>query len=86
MCQVSSLMLPPIHEQPQKSPSWIGLRKGLCDYSNAYILVKETIRVRNTAEDWEVANNDNKKVVLNTGRINNTHDVVTLMYKQYVLM
>ena len=36
------------------------LRSSLCDYSDAYILVKGNITVNNTAA---AANNDNKKVI-----------------------
>ena len=39
------------------------LRSSLCDYSDAYILVKETISVNNTASDGAAANNTNKKVI-----------------------
>ena len=37
------------------------LRSSLCDYSDAYILVKGNITVNNTAADGTAANNDNKK-------------------------
>ena len=36
------------------------LRASLCDYSYTYILVKETITVRNTAAVRAAANNANK--------------------------
>ena len=39
------------------------LRSSLCDYSNAYILVKGNITVNNTADDGAAANNTNKKVI-----------------------
>ena len=39
------------------------LRSSLCDYSDAYILVKGNITVTNTAADGAAANNDNKKVI-----------------------
>ena len=39
------------------------LRSSLCDYSDAYILVKGNITVNNTAADGADANNDNKKVI-----------------------
>ena len=39
------------------------LRSSLCDYSDANILVKGTITVRNTAAAGAVANNINKKVI-----------------------
>ena len=56
------------------------LRSSLCDYSDAYILVKGTITVANTAAAGEDENNTNKKVIFKncapfTGcinRINNT--------------
>ena len=37
------------------------LRSSLCDYSDAYILVKGNITVNNTAADGAAANNTNKK-------------------------
>ena len=39
------------------------LRSSLCDYSDAYILVKGNITVNNTAADSAAANNTNKKVI-----------------------
>ena len=39
------------------------LKSSLCDYSDAYILVKGTIAVNNTAAADANANNTNKKVV-----------------------
>ena len=39
------------------------LRYSLCDYSDAYILVKGNISVNNTAADGAAANNTNKKVI-----------------------
>ena len=39
------------------------LKSSLCDYSNAYILVKGTINVNNTAAQGAAANNTNKKVI-----------------------
>ena len=39
------------------------LKSSLCDYSDAYILVKETISVNNTAAQGAAANNTNKKVI-----------------------
>ena len=39
------------------------LRSNLCDYSDAYILVKGNITVNNTAGDGAAANNTNKKVI-----------------------
>ena len=37
------------------------LRSSLCDYSDAYILVKGNITVNNIAADDDAANNTNKK-------------------------
>ena len=56
------------------------LRSSLCDYSDAYILAKGTIKVPNTAASGVAPNNKNKKVVLKnctpftdcTSEINNT--------------
>ena len=39
------------------------LKSSLCDYSDAYILVKGTITVNNTAAAAATANNNNKKVI-----------------------
>ena len=39
------------------------LKSGLCDHSDAYILVKVTITVNNTAAADADANNANKKVI-----------------------
>ena len=39
------------------------LRSSLCDYSDAYILVKGNITVNNTAAADADANNTNKKVI-----------------------
>ena len=39
------------------------LRSSLCDYSDAYILVKGNISVNNTAAADADANNTNKKVI-----------------------
>ena len=39
------------------------LKSSLCDYSDAYILVKGNITVNNTAPDGAAANNTNKKVI-----------------------
>ena len=39
------------------------LKSSLCDYSDAYILVKEPISVNNTAAEGAAANNTNKKVI-----------------------
>ena len=56
------------------------LRSSLCDYSDAYILVKGTISVNNTASDGAAANNTNEEVIFKncapftncTNKINNT--------------
>ena len=56
------------------------LRSSLCDYSDAYILVKGNIAVNNTAAASADANNTNKKVILKNcapftnyiSKINNT--------------
>ena len=71
------------------------LRTSLCDYSDAYILVKDTITVLNTEADGPDANNNNKKVIFKNcspftsciNRINHTQiddaqyiNVVMLMY------
>ena len=70
------------------------LRSSLCDYSDAYILVKGNITVNNTA-DSGAANNTNKKVIFKNcapftsliSKINNTQidhaeyiDIVMPMY------
>ena len=39
------------------------LRSSLCDYSDAYILIKGNISVNNTAAESAAANNINKKVI-----------------------
>ena len=58
------------------------LKSSLCDYSDAYILVKgTTISVNNTASAGAAANNINKKVIFKNcapftnciSEINNTH-------------
>ena len=71
------------------------LRSSLCNYSDAYILVKGTITGRNTAAQGQTNNTTNKEVIVKNcalypnciSRINNTQvddaydiDVVTLMY------
>ena len=70
------------------------LRSSLCDYSDAYILVKGNITVNNTVDDGAAANNTNKKVIfknsapftnciikINNTQINNAEyiDIVMLM-------
>ena len=39
------------------------LKSSLCDYSDAYIHVRGTITVNNTAAEGAAANNNNKKVI-----------------------
>ena len=39
------------------------LKSSLCDYSDAYIHVRGTITVNNTAAEDAAANNNNKKVI-----------------------
>ena len=71
------------------------LRSSLCDYSDAYILVKGNISVNNTAAAGADANNTNKKVIFKNcapftdciSKINNTQvdnakdiDIVMPMY------
>ena len=71
------------------------LRSSLCDYSDAYILVKGNITVNDTAADGAAANNTNKRVIFKNcvpftnfiNKINNTQignaeyiDIVMLMY------
>ena len=71
------------------------LKSSLYDYSDAYIHVKGTITVNNTAAEGAAANNNNKKVIFKNcapftnyiSEINNTDvdnakdlDIVMLMY------
>ena len=71
------------------------LKSSLCDYSDAYILVKGTISVNSTAAQGDTANNNNKKVIFKNcapftnciSEINNTQidnvkdiDIVMPMY------
>ena len=42
------------------------LKSSLCDYSDSYILVKETVTVNNTASADADPNNTNKKVIFKT--------------------
>ena len=71
------------------------LKSSLCDHSDAYILVKGTITVNNTAVQGAAANNTNKKVIFKNcapftnciSEINNTQidnakdiDIVMRMY------
>ena len=71
------------------------LRSSLCDFSDAYILVKGNVTVNNTADAGAAANNTNKKVIFKNcapftnciSKINNTQidnaeciDIVMPMY------
>ena len=71
------------------------LRSSLCDYKDAYILVKGNITVNNTAADGATANKTNQKVIfkncapftsciskINNTQINNAEyiDIVMPMY------
>ena len=71
------------------------LKSSLCDYSDAYILIKGNITVNNTTSDSAAANNTNKKVIFKNcapftnciSKINNTQidnaeyiDIVMPMY------
>ena len=71
------------------------LRSSLCDYSDAYVLVKGNITVNNTEAEGAAANNSDKKVVFKNcapctnciSKINNTQidnpeyiDIVMSMY------
>ena len=73
------------------------LSSSLCDYSDAYILVKGTITIANTAAAGAAANNANEKVIFKNyvpftsciSRINNTqiddaqyNDAVMPMYNR----
>ena len=68
------------------------LKSSLCDYSHAYILVKGTISVNNTAAQGVAANNTNKKVIfkncaqftnciseINNTQIDNAEDIDIVM-------
>ena len=68
------------------------LKSSLCDYSDAYILVKGTISVNNTAAEGAAANNTNKKVIfkncapftncireINNTQIDNAKDIDIVM-------
>ena len=68
------------------------LKSSLCDYSDAYILVKGTISVNNTAAAGAAVNNDNKKVIfkncapftnciseINNTKIGNAEDIDIVM-------
>ena len=68
------------------------LRSSLCDYGDAYILVKGNITVNNTAADGADANNTNKKVIfkncapftdciskINNTQVDNAKDIDTVV-------
>ena len=68
------------------------LKSSSCNYSDAYILVKGTITVNNTAADSAAANNTNEKVIfkncapftnwiseINNTRIDNAKDIDIVM-------
>ena len=68
------------------------IKSSLCDYSDAYILVKGTISVNNTAAAGAAANNTNKKVIfkncapftnciteINNTQIDNAKDIDNVM-------
>ena len=68
------------------------LKSSLCDYSDAYILVKRTISVNNTAADGAAANNTNEKLIfincapftnciseINNTQIDNAKDIDIVM-------
>ena len=68
------------------------LKSSLCDYSDAYILVKGTINVNNTAAEGDAPNNINKKVIskncapftnciseINNTQIDNAKDIDIVM-------
>ena len=68
------------------------LKSSLCDYSDAYILVKGTITVNNTAAADPDANNANKKLIfknfvpftnciseINNTQVDNAKDIAILM-------
>ena len=68
------------------------LRSSLCDYSDAYILVKGNISVNKTAADDAATNNINKKVIfknfapftdciskINNTQVDNTKDIDIVM-------
>ena len=64
------------------------LRSSLCNFSNAYILVKENIPVNNTAAPEAAPNNTNKKVIFKNcapfakciNRINNKNLDIAQVY------
>ena len=68
------------------------LRLRLCDYSDAYVLVKRTSSVENKAAQDHPSNSDNKKVILkncvpftncisrtNNTQVDNAHDIDVVM-------
>ena len=74
------------------------LRSSLCDYSDAYILVKGNISVNNTAGAGANANNTNKKVIfkncaqftdciskINNTLVDNAKDIEIIMSMYYLV-
>ena len=68
------------------------LKSSLCDYNDAYIFVKGTITVNNTAAEGAAANNTNKKVIfkncasftncisaINNAQVDNPKDIDIVM-------
>ena len=68
------------------------LKSSLCDYSDAYILVKGTISVNNTAAEGAAVNNNDRKVLfkncapftnciseINNTQVDNTKDIDIVM-------
>ena len=71
-------------------------RSSLCDYSDAYIYVKGTLTISNTAAPGAVANNANKKVIFkncthllisetNNTQIDDTKDINVVMYNLIIV-
>ena len=76
----------------KSNPKTTTLKSSLCDYSDAYIIVKGTITVNNTATADADANNTNKKVIfkncapftncvseINNTQVDNAKDIDILM-------
>ena len=74
------------------------LKSSLCDYSYAYILVKGSLTVLNTAAAGAAGNNDDKKVIfkncvpftdclseINNTQVHNAKDVDAVMSKQNLI-
>ena len=73
------------------------LKSSLCDYSDAYIFVKGTISVNNTAAAGAAVNNGDKKVIfkncapftnciseIDNTQVDNAKDIDMSMYNAYV--